>query len=226
MRWSGTLKWWLEDVVGAVLRRCFVVVAIGSLVACGDSGGVTRPRVDQISSSEAPSPRPLIYTIEGTTVRSEPTFASEIIRQIPPGEALEYTAAVDGWYEIAAAPEQPVGWVHSDDVLTASVREDDARPRLQVADVSYAKLRSYAMVTGRVTNISDSPLEHVIARVDFFDQERRFVSTASGMIDNNPLPPGQTSPFSVMEADEKEIKSASVSFETLSGQSIASRYQR
>ena len=64
-----------EDVVGAVLRRCFVVVAIGSLVACGDSGGVTRPRVDQISSSEAPSPRPLIYTIEGTTVRSEPTFA-------------------------------------------------------------------------------------------------------------------------------------------------------
>jgi hypothetical protein len=60
----------------------------------------------------------------------------------------------------------------------------------------------------------------VVVDAVFLNADGGFITSAFAMIDSNPILPGQTAAFSVMETFDPDIRSSSVSFKTLSGKSI------
>jgi flagellar basal body-associated protein FliL len=82
---------------------------------------------------------------------------------------------------------------------------------------------SYITVYGQVKNISNRSLENVEAVVQYYDSSDKFVKSDDALIDYDPILPGQTSPFSVITADNPEIDSYSVSFKFLLDGTISSK---
>ncbi len=79
---------------------------------------------------------------------------------------------------------------------------------------------SYVEVAGTVTNQSGRSLEHVQAVVTFKDKSGGFVTTDTGMVEYDPLLPGQTSPWKVMARHNPAMETAHVGFKTMFGGSL------
>ena len=84
----------------------------------------------------------------------------------------------------------------------------------------------YVKAEGQVKNISDKSLRNVTAVVTFSDKSGGFITSSDAMIDYNPILPGQTSPFSVIETDNPAMHTgtAEVEFKFLMGGTIPTRH--
>lgn len=79
---------------------------------------------------------------------------------------------------------------------------------------------SYVEGKGQVKNISNRSLRNVEAVVSFNDKEGTYITHSSALIDFNPILAGQTSPFKVIETYNPAIRSASIQFKFLDGETI------
>ena len=81
-------------------------------------------------------------------------------------------------------------------------------------------------VTGQVKNISQKPLPQVYAVVRFFDGNNGFITDEKQFIEQNPIQPGQTSPFRITTKSDPTIRRVTVAFTTVAGGPIPTIDQR
>lgn len=89
--------------------------------------------------------------------------------------------------------------------------------QLRVEKWSWHEEYDYAIAEGQVTNVSDEPLKNVTAVVTFKTKSDEFITSDDGIIDYNPILPGQTSPWKVMARWNPAMSKAYVEFKTLFG---------
>lgn len=76
--------------------------------------------------------------------------------------------------------------------------------------------------TGEVTNVSTSPLKNIEASLSIYTSDDTFIKDASGIIKYNPILPGQTSSFEVIDTANPEMKNAKLKLNELFGSEITS----
>jgi len=100
-------------------------------------------------------------------------------------------------------------------------------PELEVISFSWGGTETghFAEAKGQVKNISGRRLENVEAVVTFNDKRGGFITSSDALIDYNPILPGQTSPFSVIETYNPAMRTgtAVVEFKFLMGGTIPTR---
>ena len=77
---------------------------------------------------------------------------------------------------------------------------------------------------GEVRNISGTAIRNVEAVVELRDANSRFVSSATALIEYQPLLPNQSSPFKVIGRHNPAITQFTVSFKELFGGQISTLY--
>lgn len=75
---------------------------------------------------------------------------------------------------------------------------------------------------GEVTNTTDEKFEALFVIMTFYDSAGEVVKTSEAVVDFNPLLPGQTSPFTVIDTNNPAIESATVAFKTVFGRRVNS----
>lgn len=78
----------------------------------------------------------------------------------------------------------------------------------------------HAIAEGQVMNVSERKLERVQALASFKNADGELVTSASSLIEFQPLMPGQTSPFKIYAGADRRIKTATVNFKTMLGPAI------
>ena len=96
-------------------------------------------------------------------------------------------------------------------------------PRLALLATKGAIGNGYHRVEGQVKNISSAKLANVAALVSWFDTDGTFIASDQALVDENPLLPGQTSPFTVVMRSNAQMRTFSVEFKEVGGSIIASR---
>jgi hypothetical protein len=74
---------------------------------------------------------------------------------------------------------------------------------------------------GEITNVSDRPLQNVMIFVTFLGSSGDVITTASALVDYQPVMPGQTSPFKVIGSGNPLIRDCRVHIGTLWGGHLA-----
>ena len=97
----------------------------------------------------------------------------------------------------------------------------NAAPELELLSFNGERGYSYLTVNGQVRNISGKKMEGVWAVVEFYDNQGSMITSEDGIIEYNPLMPGQTSPFKVMQRDNPLISTFKVNFKYTFGTPIA-----
>jgi hypothetical protein len=92
--------------------------------------------------------------------------------------------------------------------------------RVQLSSFNGSKAFGYITVFGQVKNVSEEPLDDVVAVVEYFTKSGQFVKSDSALIEYTPLLVGQTSPFEVVTSDNAAIADFKVSFRHLLGRPI------
>ncbi len=109
------------------------------------------------------------------------------------------------------------------------IRQQQAEEReaslyqLEISNWSWGDSYGYATATGQVRNTSGESLRNVQAVVSFYDRNGTFITSADALIDYNPILPGQSSPFKVMERYNPAMNNATLEFKYFSGGAITSR---
>jgi hypothetical protein len=85
---------------------------------------------------------------------------------------------------------------------------------------SWSTEYGYATASGQVKNVSGQSIERVEAVVSFYTADGTFITSADALIDYQPILPGQTSPFKVMQTHNPAMRKASVEFKHLFGGTI------
>jgi hypothetical protein len=75
----------------------------------------------------------------------------------------------------------------------------------------------YHYVEGQVRNLTSSPIENFTAVATWFTKDGTFITTDEGLIDFNPLMPGQTSSFKTITRGNPQMLRFSVTFKRLFG---------
>lgn len=111
----------------------------------------------------------------------------------------------------------------SEDSPSDNQRPNPEAPQTDLIIEDWRLTTEYGFVkaAGRVTNSTSAPLEHVTAVVTFLTADGSFVKTSESIISYDPLLPGQTSPFEVIETDNPAIARASLGFKKLLGGSLS-----
>lgn len=93
-------------------------------------------------------------------------------------------------------------------------------PQLQLMGKSATRDYDYLTVSGEVKNISNGSMKDVEAIASFYDKDGNFITSSDALIDYNPILPGQTSPFKVMQTYNPAITNWKVTFKYLIGGEI------
>ncbi len=93
-------------------------------------------------------------------------------------------------------------------------------PRLELERYSCGRTYGYYEIQGRVKNISDKPIDNLLAVGEFYDESENFIKADDTLVEYRPLLPGQTSPFKVLTSGNPAIKKCSVSFKEFGGREI------
>jgi peptidyl-prolyl cis-trans isomerase A (cyclophilin A) len=97
------------------------------------------------------------------------------------------------------------------------------QPQLELLKYAWHREYDFAILEGQVRNISSQPLRNVEALASFYDADGGFITSSDSLIEYNPILPGQTSPFKVMQSWNPAMKKAGVAFKDLMGGSIPLR---
>lgn len=109
---------------------------------------------------------------------------------------------------------------------SSPVPADAPGPILEVQSWKCEKEHSYAHVRGEVKNLTDRPLENVLAVGTMRTTAGELVQSEDTLIDLRTLMPGQKSAFDVMIPDNPLGKSCELSFRTFRGQEIPSSFKK
>lgn len=149
------------------------------------------------------------------------------------GKGMAIAGLVMGWLSVvvlvivslvmfANKPSAAGGSTTSSGTFTSS------KPELEVVSFRWGRTEggNYAEAKGQVKNISGKSLKSVAAVVTFSDKSGGFITSSDALIDYNPILPGQTSPFSVMETYNPAMRTgtATVAFKFLMGGTIPTRH--
>jgi tetratricopeptide (TPR) repeat protein len=111
-----------------------------------------------------------------------------------------------------------------------SARQVDERERaaaqLHLAGFSWEVADGYAQAEGRVTNVTDWPLENVEARIRYRDAGGEVVLTDACLLDQRLLRPKTSSRFDCVKEAPPGIESADVSFATVHGSPLVHYHDR
>jgi hypothetical protein len=111
------------------------------------------------------------------------------------------------------------------DLATPSSTPVSYEPRLELVSWNWGQTsESFVEAKGLVKNISSERLENVQAVVTFFNKDKDFITSSDALIEYNPIMPGQTSPFSVLETYNPAMRSATIEFKHLMGGTIPTRH--
>jgi hypothetical protein len=83
----------------------------------------------------------------------------------------------------------------------------------------------FVEASGRVKNISNESLNHVEAVVVFEAKDGTFITSGSALIDYQPILPGQSSPWKVIETWNPKMAKASLRFKYLMGGGIRTKHE-
>jgi len=98
---------------------------------------------------------------------------------------------------------------------------------LEIVDWSWEKSSSsYVTAKGLVENVTFDKMKNVQVIVKWYDGAGRMITYGSAFLEYNPILNWQESPWSVMEAWNPKMKSATVEFKHFSGRKIPSCYVR
>ena len=95
-------------------------------------------------------------------------------------------------------------------------------PKLKLLNWTWGEADSDAFVEarGQVKNLTNDNIENVTAVVSFYDKKGHFIKSSETIVEYNPILPGQTSPFHVMETRNPAMSKATVEFKSLLGGTI------
>ena len=82
---------------------------------------------------------------------------------------------------------------------------------------------SYFHIAGDVKNISNKPLENVLAVGTAYTEDGTFVKSSDAIIEYSPILPGQTSPFEVLMSGNPAISKCKVGFKEFLGGAIPTK---
>lgn len=84
----------------------------------------------------------------------------------------------------------------------------------------------YYKIEGQVKNISDKPMDSIVAVGTWFSADGTFIKSDDALIEYRPLLPGQTSPFMTMSSANPAMKKYQVEFKQFSGGLIETKDSR
>lgn len=122
-------------------------------------------------------------------------------------------------YSSKKVPQKPVSRAKKD--LIVSKPELKSQPKLELLEWSWRTEYDYAIVEGRVKNVSDINLKNVEAVIVFKTKDGNFITSSTALIEYNPILPSQVSPFKVMEKYNPAMDTANIDFKTLFGGTIS-----
>ena len=93
-------------------------------------------------------------------------------------------------------------------------------PQLECLGYRWHIESGFAILEGRVKNITSQSMKNVTAVASFYDGSNGFITSSDAIIDYNPILPGQVSPFRVMQTENPAMKKAGIEFKYLMGGTI------
>lgn len=102
-------------------------------------------------------------------------------------------------------------------------REEDRKKAfsdLELISWSWSEEYGYVTAEGQIKNISGQKLKNVEALVTWYDKTGDMVTSDNALVEYNPIMPGQTSPFKVMEKYNPAMNKASIEFKFMWGYKI------
>lgn len=107
--------------------------------------------------------------------------------------------------------------------LTATNAPAASNEKLELVSYKCAVEYGYFKITGQVKNISDKPMENVMAVGSIFTDSGEFVKSSDALIDYNPILVGQTSPFQTLTTTNPEATKCQVEFKEMFGGTISTK---
>ena len=210
----------LAKAIGALVVLLVVVIIFADK---DDDRPMTTSRQATQSRTTTPTRSyAAVYPKSTANLRAGPSTKHEIVGTGSAGERLEYLSKSGSWYRLRPGTDSTERWVHESVVETEATRNYRRSAKLVIHEWSWSKSYSYVTAEGMVTNQSNQSLSNVTALVSFFDASGGFITSDTGIIEYNPILPGQTSPWKVMVRYNPAMKSARVEFKELFGGTIAS----
>ena len=103
-------------------------------------------------------------------------------------------------------------------LLTTTPAAAPAGPQLALLSSRGGESSSaYYKVEGEVQNIGTEPLRAVVAVATWYDKNDAFISSESGMVEFDPLMPGQKSPYKVLIRSNPLMHQYGVTFKSIRG---------
>jgi TM2 domain-containing membrane protein YozV len=105
---------------------------------------------------------------------------------------------------------------------TASPVAKAPQSKADVHVVNFNCSRAYGFTTvdGEIRNISNSPISNLMIVASHYASDGTFIRSDSGMVEYNPLMPGQTSPFKAVGTDNPMISNCKVGFKRMFGGAV------
>jgi hypothetical protein len=199
-----------------IFAAAFVIL----LLSCSDDS--TRSEISKETATEESEATlsETVYPISNVNIRSGPGTNYSVIRNGKKGEELPYTLLKDGWYKLKVAEGKPEEWISKGVVITyvdKLLREDS---QLALLKWSWRIKSGYAYAEGVVKNVSGKDLRNVKAVIVYRSKRGVVVASSSGKVKLNPIPPEQTSTFTVKTKYAKSMDSADIDFSYYSDQPI------
>ena len=188
----------------------------------GNPGANAEEERVRIAALPKPDPSKVVIAKRVDNIRGGPGANFPIVRKTAANEKLHYSEQNGDWYKIVVDGKTEE-WVHKSVVLTLEEEEAWNSAELELQDWSLTKEYGFVKASGRVKNVSSSSLGNIWVVITLETDNGEFVSKIDGMVDFNPLLPGQTSPFDAIGTGNPAIARGYVNFKTLWGPQIPCR---
>lgn len=99
-------------------------------------------------------------------------------------------------------------------------KEKERREQLIIESMRFTTGNGFATVKGEVTNNTSQNFKNVVAVVSFYTKEDQFITSGEALISYNPILPGQSSPYRVIETYNPAMATCRLSFKRLLGGTI------
>lgn len=103
---------------------------------------------------------------------------------------------------------------------TLNAKERVAKAKLVLINSTWSSAHGYVTVEGQVGNISGRKIQNVEALAQFYTEEKTFITSDSALVEYNPLMPGQISPFKIITTHNPLMKTSSISFKLIFGETL------
>lgn len=90
-------------------------------------------------------------------------------------------------------------------------------PVLEVQNWHWYKNYNYIIAEGTVKNISSESIDNVVAVMQIYDKQDKFIKSDHALIEYRPILPGQTSPFKIISSYNPAMNKASIDFQAFAG---------